>query len=169
MLRPLARTLRFLAAAALQPKQFLRHAQQALSVCLQRGNAQVALLGQAELHLRRQQAQRPRGSSWTRWQHTGCAAQLVSRRCTTQHSSTHTLEPQLSEAAVQGTAAVAGTTAALISAGASAHFASLSALPPLADITALHHSSSSSSHAVQQQWGAASVGRCSVRAEAVSA
>jgi len=50
-----ARTLQFLAAAAAQPKSFLRHAQQSLSVCLQKGNAQVALLGQAALHLRRQQ------------------------------------------------------------------------------------------------------------------
>jgi len=160
------RTLQFLAAAAAQPQAFMRHAQQALSVCLQRGNAQVALLGQAELHLRRQQAQRPRGSSWTRWQHTGCAARQPPLHNSRLH---YALAPQLSEAAVQGTAALAGTTATLSSATASAGCSLLSSLPPLADLAAPLHSLSHSSHAVQQHWGASSGAECSVRAEAVSA
>jgi hypothetical protein len=96
------RTLRFLSAAAAQPRAFLRHAQQALSVCLQKGNAQVALLGQAALHLRRQQQQRTAAgmhSSWSRWQHTGCASQQPPPHNAHLH---YTLDPQLSEAAVQG-------------------------------------------------------------------
>jgi len=110
-----SRTLQFLAAAAAQPKAFLRHAQQALSVCLQRGNAQVALLGQAALHLRRQQLhqrqQFPHYSGWNRWQHTGCAS-----RPPKLHNAhlQYTLEPMLSEAAVRGHAAATAARATTV-------------------------------------------------------
>jgi len=89
--------------------------------------AQVALLAE---HLRRQQAQRPRGSSWTRWrtrwQHTGCAK----RQPPLHNSALHyALEPQLSKAVAQATAAHTGTTAVAAAATTARSFAH----PPLAD------------------------------------
>jgi hypothetical protein len=156
------RTLQFLAAAASQPRAFMRHAQQALSVCLQRGNAQVALLGQAALHLRKQQEQRPRGSSWARWQHTGCAT----RQRPLHNSSLHyTLEPQLSEAAVQAAAAGAGRIASL----GSVHASLLPSPSALTDLAVPLAPLPSHSAAVQQQLSERGAGVQGAHAASVSA
>jgi len=48
------RTLDLISAHAPDPRSFRRHAYRSIAVCLQRGNTQVALLGQQQLHLRRQ-------------------------------------------------------------------------------------------------------------------
>lgn len=54
------RVMRYLSASSpsLSPRQFRMHAEQCLSVALQRGNAHVALIGQQTLHWKRQQQQR---------------------------------------------------------------------------------------------------------------
>lgn len=151
------RTLRFLSAAAAQPRAFLRHAQQALAVCLQKGNAQVALLGQAALHLRRQQQQRSAAgmhSSWSRWQHTGCAAQQPPLHNARLH---YTLDPQLSEAAMQAHSGAADMHAQ--AAAHMPHFAfrspvCLSAAPLLSHSAAVQQQQSEAEQQMQQQQAA---------------
>ena len=97
------RVIDFLAASSsdMSEKEFRKHAYRRIAVCLQRGNAHIGLLGQQQMHIRRQVANSRTVDS---------AFRLNTRQLPTQLSGStlrHRLEPWLSASDAAGAQAAA--------------------------------------------------------------